>query len=86
MTPEDESNVRVSAKTGIHPQQVAQILAQFGDTAEFAVVRAKFEDRIQMFMDERIKRLRNIAPEELKYVQGVADGLALAITQIQEKL
>lgn len=86
MTPADEQNARIAAKLGMAPQEVGRRVSSLSDAIETAVLRAKFCDRIQQILDENVKKLRTVKPEELLKVQGKVEGLEQAIMQINDKL
>lgn len=82
MTTEEASSDRVAKRLNMSPIQVEQILASLNGTIDTTVLRHKLADQIEMFLAERTQKFRSIKPEDLRYNQGIADGLELAIKTI----
>lgn len=83
--PPDNAIDRIAAKLNTTPEQVLFYLSRFNEGPVAGIVRALYIDRIETFVTESVRKLRKLPPEETRYTQGLADGLELAITQINDQ-
>lgn len=72
-------DARVAAKLGTLEPQVAILRSRWEGTPESNVIRELFRTKLQDLIDERTRKLRICTPEDLKTLQGEANGLELAI-------
>lgn len=72
-------DARVATKLGTLEPQVAVLRTKWESTPDANVVRELFRTKLQDLIDERTRKLRICTPEDLKTLQGEANGLELAI-------
>jgi hypothetical protein len=86
VSPIDEQNQRIAEKLRLSVNEVMTHRAALSEALELTVIRAIFADKLNEALTEQLRKLRKASPSETQKVQGHADGLEAAITQINEKL
>lgn len=86
MSPIDEQNQRVADKLRLSVNEVMMHRAALSEALELTMIRAIFADKLNEALTEQLRKLRKATPAETQKIQGHADGLESAITQINEKL
>jgi len=68
---------------GMNPEFVGQIRNRFYDNQDAPVLLWLFENRIEVLLAERRRKLESVKPEELQKLQGEITGLKLGASIFQ---
>lgn len=76
---------RVAEKLRTPRDTIDRMMSDFNEAPIGAVARAVLLDRVEMFAQEHTRKLLTVKPDELRYVQGLIEGLRLAGAAIETR-